>query len=96
MTVAPCACDAPGWCKRHRRDKNELKWLACKRDDRLRWHWDEQAKVGLGDVLAAIIRVLSLGIATPARVGRWVRRLTGGRKCCGCERRKRWLNRWKW
>lgn len=41
---APCQCDSPGWCERHKRYKSAHTFQLCQTRADYRAMWDEQAK----------------------------------------------------
>lgn len=49
-------------------------------------------RIGLGDALAWAISISTLGQGK--RIAKTVARIRG-KKTCGCEKRRKWLNRWR-
>jgi hypothetical protein len=89
-----CECPVAGWCNRHNMTKTEHLHRLCRTDGGYFGLWEKGVgpaqihpvgprRVGLGDVIA--------WIADKVGIKPW--------KDCGCEDRRKWLNRftvWGW
>lgn len=95
----PCDCAAAGFCQRHKCNKNGHFHTLCKTRPDYFELWEQgrgpcvdespaqaAGRIGLGDVVEIVIRVVTMGRLKP-----W--------PGCGCKSRKAWLNRivvWGW